>query len=206
MTLQTKGAGPRLRSGPRMPGRSARSWNWPISTISPYCPAGLEPAWPAGVVTKNGGVVLDLSHMNRILDIRIEDRLVKAEPGGGLCRPAKGAGAVWILFPAGPGQRQGLHPGRQRGHQRRRHKGGQIRGHPGLCAGPGGGAARRSHRPHRRRHHEKLLRPGPDPHVRGFGGGPGGHHPDHPEDQSQAPGQPDLPGQFSPAWSRRAKR
>ena len=44
-------------------------------------PRGAGTGMAGGAVPLAGGVVLDLSRMNRILEIRIEDRLVKLEPG-----------------------------------------------------------------------------------------------------------------------------
>ncbi len=47
----------------------------------PVTARGAGTGMAGGAVSLNGGVVLDLSRMNRILEICIEDRLVKVEPG-----------------------------------------------------------------------------------------------------------------------------
>ena len=66
-----------------------------------------------------GGLVVDLSRMNKILEIGITDRLALVEPGVVYMDLQSALAPYGDSFPFRPGQRQGLHPGRQRGHQRR---------------------------------------------------------------------------------------
>ncbi len=47
----------------------------------PIIPRGAGTGLSGMAVPRRGGIVLDLSHMNRILDIRIEDRLAVVQPG-----------------------------------------------------------------------------------------------------------------------------
>ena len=55
--------------------RLANEWRLPVT------PRGAGTGFAGGVVPQNGGVVMDMSRMNKILRICIEDRLVVVQPG-----------------------------------------------------------------------------------------------------------------------------
>lgn len=54
---------------------------WPTNIAFRLSPRGAGTGFAGGAVPIRGGVILDFLRMNRILDIRIADRLVVVQPG-----------------------------------------------------------------------------------------------------------------------------
>lgn len=100
----------------------------------PVTPRGAGINLVGSTVPTEGGIILDLSRMNRILELDPATMTVTVEPGvafkgsAGICR---GAGA---FLPAGS-RREGFLHRRQHQHQRRRDAGREIRRHKRLCPG-----------------------------------------------------------------------
>jgi glycolate oxidase len=68
----------------------------------PITPRGAGTALTGSAVPMKGGIVMDLSRMNRILDIRIEDRLVVVEPGVVFDELNKALAPHGFFFPPNP--------------------------------------------------------------------------------------------------------
>lgn len=88
---------------------------WPLSTgqVSevlklaneyrfPVTPRGAGTGYAGGAVPEEGGVVMDLARMNKILDIRIDDRLVKVQPGVVYADLAEALDPYGFFFPPDP--------------------------------------------------------------------------------------------------------
>ncbi len=65
-------------------------------------PRGAGTGYAGGAVPQNGGVVMDLSRMNKILEIRIDDRLVKVQPGVVYADLAEALSPYGFFFPPDP--------------------------------------------------------------------------------------------------------
>ncbi len=124
----------------------------------PVVPRGAGTGRSGGSVPIEGGVVLVLTRLNRILEISRPDLVAVVEPGVILSRLKQAVEAEGLILSPGPGQRRFLHHRRQRRRVRRGGGGGAVRGHPGLRPGARGGAA------HRGDHHRR------DPDHEGRGG------------------------------------
>ena len=83
----------------------------------PITPRGAGTGLSGMAVPIRGGIILDLSRMNKILKISIEDRIAVVQPGVIYANLEKALAPSWFLFSAGSRQRQGEHPGWQCGHQ-----------------------------------------------------------------------------------------
>ena len=70
-------------------------------------------------VPVRGGIILDLNHMNKILNISIEDRFAVVQGGE----------SIRIFLSSRSSQRQGIDPWGKCGHQCRRCKRRQVRNH-----------------------------------------------------------------------------
>jgi len=71
-------------------------------THVPVIPRGAGTGLSGMAVPIKGGIVLDLSHMNKILMISIEDRLAIVEPGVVYANLEKGLAAYGFFFPPDP--------------------------------------------------------------------------------------------------------
>jgi glycolate oxidase len=100
----------------------------------PVIPRGSGTGLSGMAIPAKGGIVLDLSHMNKILKISIEDRLVIVQPGVVYETLEKALAPYGFFFPPDPASGKVCTLGGKRGHQRRRGQGGQIRNNQGLCA------------------------------------------------------------------------
>jgi len=68
----------------------------------PVIPRGAGTSLTGAAVPASGGVVLDLCRMNRILDIRVEDRLVVVQPGVVYADLEKALAPLGFFFPPDP--------------------------------------------------------------------------------------------------------
>ena len=104
----------------------------------PVIPRGAGTGLAGAAVPVRGGLVLDMCRMNRIIDIRISDRLALLQPGVVYADLQKALAPYGFFFPPDPRQRQGMHSWRQRGYKCRGDQGCKIWGDKGLCPGAGG--------------------------------------------------------------------
>jgi glycolate oxidase len=70
--------------------------------LFPVIPRGAGTGLAGSVVPQNGGVVMDMARMNRILRIGIEDRLVVLEPGVVYSQLARALDPYGFFFPPDP--------------------------------------------------------------------------------------------------------
>ncbi len=68
----------------------------------PVVPRGAGTGFAGGAVPEQGGLILDMAHMNRILEICIEDRLVVVQPGVVYSRLAEALDPHGFFFPPDP--------------------------------------------------------------------------------------------------------
>lgn len=70
--------------------------------LFPVIPRGAGTGFAGSVVPQNGGLVMDMGRMNRILRISIEDRLVVLQPGVVYAQLAKTLAPYGFFFPPDP--------------------------------------------------------------------------------------------------------
>ena len=68
----------------------------------PVTPRGAGTGYAGGAVPEMGGIVMDLARMNKILEIRIDDRLVKVQPGVVYADLAEALDPYGFFFPPDP--------------------------------------------------------------------------------------------------------
>jgi len=126
-------------------------------TRFPVVPRGAGTSLTGSAVPIKGGLILDMSRMNRILDIRIPDRLAVVEPGVVYADLERALAPSGFFFPPGPRQWKCLYDRRKCGHQCRRNPGSQIRGNTRLRQGSEDRPAGRTNRALRYGLHEVCL-------------------------------------------------
>jgi len=68
----------------------------------PVTPRGAGTGYAGSAVPEKGGIVMDLCRMNKIIEIRIDDRLVKVQPGVVYADLAKALSPHGFFFPPDP--------------------------------------------------------------------------------------------------------
>ena len=124
----------------------------------PVVPRGAGTSLSGGVIPIKGGIILDLSRMNRILEISIENRYARVQAGVVCDDLNRATGKTWFYLSSGPGEQHRCHHRRKCRHQRRWNQGSQIRHHPGLCPRPSGRFADGRGDAHGLLHDEMRLR------------------------------------------------
>ena len=182
--FQNTAASRKVPSGRPLRNRSRPSSDWPIRKNPGHPPGGRHGGHGMAVPCR-GGIVLDLVRMNKILEIRIEDRLAVVQPGvvyADLQRVLAGLGFFFPPDPASgrwPPSEETSPPTPEESKDRNRH-------HQGLCPWPGGGPARRTGHAHRLQLYEVGLRLRLNAPFCGLRRNPGGDHRDPTQDQSNA--------------------
>ncbi len=131
-------------------------------------PRGQGTGLVGGSVCVRGGIMLNLSKMNRIIDLDEENLTITVEPGSSSWRSPN----TWkprTSLPARPRREERVHR-RQHQHERRRHARGEVRRHEGLRQGTHGRASRRQGGQGGRQGREEQLRLQPQGPHRGIRG------------------------------------
>lgn len=95
-------------------------------------PRGAGTGLTGAAVAVDGGVMIDMSKMNKILGYDLENFVVRVEPGVLLNDLAEDAQKQGLLYPPDPVK--SLRPRRKCFHERGRHARRQIWMHKRLCA------------------------------------------------------------------------
>ena len=140
------------------------------SWAPPIVPRGAGTGLSGGANAVGGCVILDLSRMNRVLEIDPDNLRGRGPARRGQQRRQGRRRRARPVVPAGPGQRPVVHHRRQRRHQRGRPVLPEVRRHPRLRPGPARGGRRpgrlRRGRAPRPAHHQGRRRAGPGRPVR----------------------------------------
>ena len=108
----------------------------------PVTPRGAGTNLVGSTVPLQGGIILDLSRMNRILELDRDTLTVTVEPGILLQNLQAYVEGEGLFYPPDPGEKASSIGGNistNAGGD----AGGEVRRHPGLCPGPGGRPVRR---------------------------------------------------------------
>ena len=142
----------------------------------PIVPRGGGTGLAGGAVPTQGGVVINMTRMNRIIEIDTANMTATVQPGVVTARLQSEVESAGPLLPAGPAIAAPVHA---RGQYR--HRGGraalpQVRHDPRLCTGFAGGARRWAHYTHRRQDDQDADRLQSDSAFHGLRGHAGRDH------------------------------
>ena len=172
---------------------------WPMNTeqvskilklaneeLFPVTPRGAGTGYAGGAVPEKGGIVMDMSRMNKILKISIDDRLVVVQPGVVYAKLAEALAPYGFSFPPDPASGKAATLGGNVATNAGGLKGAKYGTTRDYVLGPGSGPARWRYPSHRFQLHEVRIGVRLDPVIRGFRGDSGCGYGDYPQNQSEA--------------------